>query len=263
MQDKQQQQFIGCIKTPSLFDEIEIGECFHTNDSFEPLAVNIPKNQVLGKRVEAYFHSYLDQQEQIEILQSNLQIIENKQTLGEIDYIVQDDNETKHIELVYKFYLYDESVSENEIERWIGPNRKDSLVFKLGKLENKQFPLLQHSRTKELIAPLDPKNIQSSLCFKAQLYIPYGTRKQYPIVNNDCIVGQWLFFDQFNEEQFSEYLFHIPEKQNWLIDAQYAAFWEDYSTTLNKIKLQHQNKRAPMVFLKNGDRYERLFIVWW
>ena len=33
-----------------------------------------------------------------------------------------------HIEMQYKFYLYDESF-ENEIDRYIGPNRNDTLVL--------------------------------------------------------------------------------------------------------------------------------------
>ena len=35
-----------------------------------------------------------------------------------------------HLELVYKFYLYDKNLGEKEIERWIGPNRSDSLLEK-------------------------------------------------------------------------------------------------------------------------------------
>ncbi len=70
----------------------------------------------------------------IEIIGQNIQVIENKITISELDCLILDNHKPVHIEIVYKFYLYDESLTGNEIDKWIGPNRNDSLKHKITKL---------------------------------------------------------------------------------------------------------------------------------
>jgi len=66
------------------------------------------------------------------ILAKNLQIIAEKKTLGELDFIVEAPaNEFIHIEMVYKFYLYDPDRKGSWIEKLVGPNLKDHLSFKV------------------------------------------------------------------------------------------------------------------------------------
>ena len=62
-----------------------------------------------------------------------VKIIVDKITIGEIDCLIEYLNKYIHLEIVYKFYLYDEHINTGELDHWIGPNRKDSLVFKLNK----------------------------------------------------------------------------------------------------------------------------------
>jgi hypothetical protein len=65
-------------------------------------------------------------------LYENIQVIEDKKTIGEIDFIIEDKNTKQviHMELAYKFYLFDPSISSEPINNWIGPNRDDSLQEK-------------------------------------------------------------------------------------------------------------------------------------
>ena len=80
-----------------------------------------------------------------------------------------------HLEIVYKFYLYDNTIGTSEIDHWIGPNRNDSLREKLEKLKSKRFTsfeeinetLDQHDIkiTKRTLSPrklMLPQNMQNA-----------------------------------------------------------------------------------------------------
>jgi len=62
-----------------------------------------------------------------------------------------ENNKPIHLEIIYKFYLYDPSIGLTQLDHWIGPNRRDSLVKKLTKLKQKQLPLLYHPLITQLL----------------------------------------------------------------------------------------------------------------
>jgi len=58
-----------------------------------------------------------------------------------------EDEKPIHLEIQFKFYLYDAALGTTEIDHCIGPMRKDSLNEKLSKLKEKQLPLLYANET--------------------------------------------------------------------------------------------------------------------
>ncbi|MCB0761014.1 MAG: DUF1853 family protein [Flavobacteriales bacterium] len=71
-----------------------------------------------------------------------VQLNQHNQTIGELDFIVQDRdlNQTWHLEVACKFYL---SASNNKAwNTWIGPNPTDTLELKKKKLENQTRAIL-------------------------------------------------------------------------------------------------------------------------
>ena len=137
------QQYRGFLQTPDLFLADYPG--FQVFDS-QTLYLNtippldVPKNIRLGQRMEYFMEASIKASQRYELIAKNLQIIHNKKTLGEIDFLIRDLKENKviHLELVYKFYLFDPLYSENKYACWIGPNRKDSLPLKINKF---YFPI--------------------------------------------------------------------------------------------------------------------------
>ena len=119
---------------------------------FDLSKLEITKRLTLGSRVERFFEFYINQSKNYELIKNNIQIIKDKHTFGELDFIIYDKRAEKyiHIEHVYKFYLYDDTI-ENEIDRYIGPNKNDTLVKKLAKLKDRQLPLLFNDVTKEYL----------------------------------------------------------------------------------------------------------------
>ena len=229
---------------------------------------DLETNYVLGKRMERFFEFLLNYSNNIKVLKSNIQIQQEKITLGEIDFLAKDIflDQNHHIELVYKFYVYDPSY-ENELERWIGPNRKDSLLQKIEKLKQRQFPILFNPETKEPLSLLNLKaeELTQSVCFKASLFIPKGIQfKQSLQLNENCISGIWLHFEEFTSEEYGGYNYYIPKKQDWSVQPEFSENWFSYSEIKKEILVQHKTKKSPLVWIKkNSVEFERMFVVWW
>lgn len=124
-------QFLGFMNTPALFTELnglkQIQLDMDEIKDFDFSQLNIADNLTLGVHIERFFEFYIQQSKNYDLIKNNIQIINNKQTLGELDFIIYDKKANKylHIEHVYKFYLYDDSIS-SEIDRYIGPNKNDT-----------------------------------------------------------------------------------------------------------------------------------------
>ncbi|MEH6407427.1 MAG: DUF1853 family protein, partial [Leeuwenhoekiella sp.] len=200
MDNSKAKQYQGFLQTPDLFLPDYLG--FQVFDSSTLHLENVstllvPKNIRLGQRMEYFMEAAINATPRYELIAKNLQIIHNKRTLGEIDFLIRDLNENKviHLELVYKFYLFDPLYSENKYACWIGPNRKDSLPLKINKLREHQLPLLYRPETLPFLSKigLKPEKIEQKVCFKAQLFTDFRSKKaDFKGLNPDSQVGFWL-----------------------------------------------------------------------
>lgn len=219
----------------------------------------------LGKRVEQFSFFSFQQNKTIEILVENLQIQDGTRTVGEIDCLLLKNKQPVHIEIIYKFYLYDSSVGTTEIEHWIGPNRRDSFFQKLTKLKNKQLPLLQSKYTKSYLNNLyfSSDNFTQNVFFKAQLFVPLNDlNKPFLEINNDCINGFYVYASEI--KKFNDCKFFIPTKVDWLKEVQTNINWLNYLSFETQISIFLKEKSAPLCWLKypNGTT-KKFFIVWW
>lgn len=263
-----QLQYLGFLNTPLLWKrdaifglkQLELSE--ENSTTFEGC---ISKNIRLGKRVERFVSHQLQQYPSITILAENAQIQKGKTTVGEIDFLIKHHKTPIHLEVIYKFYLYDECAGNTELARWVGPNRNDNLVKKLTKLKEKQLPLLFGSHTKTLLQKLhlNAEKIQQRVYFKAQLFVSFQLENtSFDLINNDCIIG---FYIPFNElEQFEDCKFYIPPKENWLQEIQIQTDWKTYNQFVPKIKVLIEEKTSPLCWVKkpNGEVF-KFFVVWW
>ncbi|SDX45752.1 DUF1853 family protein [Aequorivita viscosa] len=225
-----------------------------------------PKNSIIGLQAEGCFEAFLKNSKHYRLLASNLQIQGEKGTIGELDYIVQNQatDEVVHIELSCKFYLYDNKITTSEESKWIGPNRKDSLYDKLEKLKSKQFPLIRASETIETLEGLniDVPSTQQ-LCLKAFLFVPKEINlNSFSKVYQDCIVGYWMRQKDFIQED-QDALFAIPTKKEWLLPISQITSWISYNELNIEIKRNLKNKKSPLIYRKKRKKTERFFVVWW
>ena len=226
---------------------------------------SISKKMRLGKIVERFASHYFSSFKSINILQENIPIQRDKLTLGELDCLLKIKDQYLHVEIAYKFYLYDGNHGSSEEEHWIGPNRRDNLQKKLSKLNLKQLPLLFSPECVKALETygLNTVSFEQRVYFKAQLFVPFKhLRMVFPKVNNACIQGFYLRLNEL--EQFNSSKFYLPEKIDWLLDVKTQTDWQTYTEMLPKIQDLLQSKKSPMCWIKNTNgQTQKCFIVWW
>lgn len=278
MENRLHHQLQGFITTPPLWKNKDMFdlEQFHIpsfelpeNLHIEQELPSLKTNYVLGKRMESYFEILVKFSEGWQILEKNIQIYKDKITIGELDFLLKTSASAEmitHVELVFKFYIYDPSFKE-EGSRWVGPNRKDSLIQKISKLKQRQFPLLFNPETQNKLKHLDlsRNTVKQRVCFKAQLFVPKELRDdKFSFINNDCIFGYWIKMEGFSSEEFGQSFFAFPQKQDWPVSPKYNKTWISYSEAKEKVKIAHTKKRSPLVWVKKENEvFEKIFVVWW
>lgn len=261
----------GFLSTPALWEGTRFGIVqFEFSDlafpSFIPQA--IPQNIRLGHQVEYIFKQLLDHSDSYDLILHNLQIKDEKRTLGEIDFIIRDQAKNKliHVELTYKFYLIDTEITE-PINQLIGPNRRDTFMLKKEKIKNVQFPLLHSVEGIQALCDININHhdLEHQCCFKAQLYKPYLSKDiDLGYVNSDCIVGSWLRLDDLEGVEFSKADYYMPSKSEWIVDPHAQVSWQSLSGIKPLIIELLDKAYAPMIWVKKSKtEFYKYFVVWW
>ncbi len=264
------EQFLGFYNTPSLFvndiygiGNFEFDKIDLSNINF--LNLEIKEQIPLGKRIERFFEFYILNSNRYDLILKNIQVIENKHILGEIDFIIFDKKykEYVHVELVYKYYIYEKRFSK-ELGRYIGPNRNVTLIKKLTKLKNKQFPLLFREETKRYLSNIDLNNIKQKLCFKANLYyLEEDFNNSFDFINNGCKKGIYIKYKDFIEnDSFRTYEYFMPHRFDWVSSVNIVDSWFSYEGILEMIETCHNLKTSPLVWIRNSNSLNYLFITY-
>ncbi len=265
---KLQQRYQGYLATPVLWENDAV---FGLNQLKLPdtpshtLNKIIPDNLLLGKLAERFVTFELQQTKNIEVLLENVQISNQQRTIGELDCIFTRDSQPIHLEIVYKFYLYEHQSGQTELEHWIGPNRNDTLQKKLIKLKEMQLPLLFNQYTASILNNLDLKatQMQQQVCFKAQLFVPHTYCEVYfKTLNKQCLNGFYVHISQL--EQFMSCKFYKPTKVDWLLEVNTQVNWLGYGNFYKSILPLIEQKTAPLCWIKHPNgTVQKFFIVWW
>lgn len=260
-----QAQFSGFFNTPHLFKTSIKGLQVFTKQLDTTFIFNsdVRTNIRLGLLVEHFVFEELNRFESTAVLAKNIQIQENANlTVGELDCLYTYKTQVYHLEIQFKFYLYDATLGASELDGLIGPMRRDSLNEKLHKLKSKQLPLLHKPVTKPYLEDLkiDTKKIKQQIYFKAQLFIPYGQNITFKTLNNACVYGFYFNYNQL--DTFKACKFYIPKKIDWLVDVHTNVDWQSYTKVIPKLEVYRSEQYAPMLWLKfpNGN-LTKCFVV--
>lgn len=192
----------------------------------QPKALNEHLQKQRSNRLGIYFEQllsfYFEHYPRFTLIAKNLQVNGDKRTLGEFDFIIQDqlDGETKHIEAAVKFYLGHQNyqgVIANNIplhnwHNWVGPNQKDTLAIKMRHLQERQLPLSQTEHGQATLSRLGIANeeIQSRLFIKGRFYQPNTNKIDGPQFSNQDL-NHYYWFD--SDTFFSDILTITSEKK--------------------------------------------------
>ena len=290
-------QFNGFLKTPPLWlgDDI-YGMTQHEITSFvkSPKLDFDPKLRI-GKLVEQFVFEVINKDITCELIAENIQIRKEKLTIGEIDCLVRIKEEFTHLEIVYKFYLFDPKLQNSNLSPWIGPNRKDSFLQKLNKLKHHQLPLISRQETLNTLNRLvceskfNKKNssfltekstlkkntflnfnnalqagaVKQKVLFKGQLFVPKDMlNSPFSLINTKCIAGFYLNIAMLST--LDKNLFFIPEKRDWLVDPINEILWIAFSEFKQQINEFMEVKRSPLCWIKPAHgTMQKFFVVWW
>lgn len=230
----------------------------------------VPRNRRLGHQAEFVFLQLLNACSEYEVIAHSIQLIDGKRTLGELDYIIQnvETKEILHIELTYKFYILDKSISD-PINQIVGPNRTDAFAYKLNKTRDKQMPLLYSKPGKEVIKELglDINQINQLVAFYAHIFVPYSDRSfDIKNLNKDCLAGYWVTKTQMQLETFKSYFYYRPTKSEWLHIPHYEVEWKSFNEIMVVVSASLDENRSVMLWKmdeatsKLPNSIERIFV---
>ncbi len=257
-----QQRYNGFCETPDIFEEGR--SPFSQFLSMFPVEAlsTIPMSHRIGHVAEEFLERCLKSHDDYSIVSQNLQLIDNGITKGELDFIIRSARELIHLELVYKFYLYDPAVSD-ALSCWVGPNRKDLLSLKVEKLQNHQLPIGLDplwSQKLDEVGVVQSDLIQKVL-FKGHLFLPEGEEMPNGM-NLDAYAGSWMSWEKFKSiqddviipERKDWFIWNVPDELDWMSNLEGKQVVESYIS----------EKRSPMVWLKDKQgSTRRVFVVWW
>lgn len=121
----------------------------------------------------------------LKLIKNGLQIIEDKHTLGELDFIVfnEEVDEFWSIEVAVKFYIGIRSAKE--MKDFVGPRVMDTLKRKWDHLLERQSRLHENPVAQETILSLtNGKPVVPKIYIKGRLFIPYDTYKEYSLTQS-------------------------------------------------------------------------------
>ena len=94
----------------------------------------------VGHYFETLFRFFIEHGPRYELLAHNLQVHDDKRTIGSMDFIVRDQHGcVEHWEIAVKFYLGASKAAR--WSSWIGPNQRDRLDIKVERMRDHQLPL--------------------------------------------------------------------------------------------------------------------------
>lgn len=131
------------------------------------------KDQRLGNYFETLWAFALEMNPRYSLVERNLQIVDGKHTLGEMDFIVRD-NETgrhAHWELAIKFYLGTGDTIRHDA--WHGPGQKDRLDLKINHLLSRQTLLSSHPVARAELVRRGIEIRDCAVILKGRLFYPW------------------------------------------------------------------------------------------
>jgi len=180
----------------------------------DKLLINPPKR--LGIYYENLIEYLINQHLQPSVLRRNEQVIKNKKTLGEFDFIGRIDKSDFHLECAIKFYL--RVGGGEQLSDYIGPGKQDRFDIKYQRMFNHQIPLssspeglavcLQHGIAPQYKLVL----LQGYLFHPFSESIPHNLAKE---INPSHLSGWWLRSSE-TPSLGADYQFGIMRKPFWL-----------------------------------------------
>jgi hypothetical protein len=169
------------------------------------------KTKRLGIYAEHLLFFFLDRVPTIDLISHGQQLVRDKVTIGELDFVIRYKEKVYHIELAIKYFLGFENV--DHFDNWIGPSGNDRLSLKLDKTLNHQLPLMQEDEMKEIYAS---EAIESYFLLKGRFFKRLQ-QKTPNWLNPLAIRGSYKFINEIvHNPDFLERKYMVLQRPDWM-----------------------------------------------
>ncbi len=135
--------------------------------------LNKKNDALIGKYFESLLEFWFTHHTDFELVLSNVQVKDAQQTLGEIDFILNDtfSEETYHLEVACKYYY--SKFNRTDWNSWWGPNHQDKLSLKMEKF-GRQTSLIKNAQGRKILNSCGIPSIPSVVLLKGYFFYPYN-----------------------------------------------------------------------------------------
>ena len=229
----------------------------HTAQMWPDLAQTLPRHK-LGLAFEALVAWGMVEGLGWEILGRDVQVFEDKRTIGALDMVVRDElGEVTHWELAYKLYL--QCDADTGWDSWLGPAGRDRLGIKLRHMLEHQLPLSARPEATSAMEKLGVERIHHHrIMLQGSLFSPWGSPPVTAQCGHQTAEGRWL-----REDDLPALLDSHPD---WRWVPRDKPLWFGPSTqgsgTLSADELRQRLPLAhSLLFSRVDDQTEQLFFI--
>ena len=233
------------------------------------------KDRRLGKYFETLWSYWISHHPRYQLVENNLQIIIDGETLGEIDFIVFDKvtGKTMHWEVAVKFYL---GVGDTRVmSNWHGPNLRDRLDIKFRHLLDRQSVISRDQRVAKWLKVRGIRIDQCVVILKGRLYYPWDNALSFlqngaspstispALCAPDHESGLWLTQKKLDEAFDSQPCFLPLINTGWLERIPTRSVKKSISKTTINETVSNKEWRLPLHVqcLKPCRSWDRVFIT--
>ena len=175
------------------------------------------KSPRLGHYFENLWAFYIQHFSDYEIVFRNKQIFKNKQSIGELDLVLYDQQNDQyiHMELALKFYLAYGVLSS--YSHFHGPNLNDRLDLKYNHLMNKQIRLTERNETKAFLSEHNISITKRIIVMKGRLFYRQNDFNECQSINPNHEKSIWLTHSEFKKvAEYQSMNWQILKKKSWI-----------------------------------------------
>lgn len=233
------------------------------------------RDRRLGKYFETLWFYWLSHHPRYQLIENNLQVIFDGETLGEIDFIVFDKltRQTMHWEVAVKFYLGVGDV--RDMSNWYGPNLRDRLDIKVEHLLQRQSVITRDNRVIHWLKQQGISIDQCTVILKGRLYYPghyfgrlYQSSDSLEAISPalcapDHLYSMWLSQSDFDDVFDDRQCFVPLIKNGWMERIPTQSVRNPYTKTSLIETVSNNEMRYPLQvqLLKPRHSCDRVFIT--
>ncbi len=196
-------------------DYVERLQHWDRNADTMPERLTEPFERRLGHYFERLYEVLLVDLLGWDLVLKNQQIRAGNQTIGELDFLVRNSQtgNLEHHEIAIKYYLGMNEASNDT--RWYGPNARDRLDLKVGRMLSHQSPMAQRLEARALLAELGiSEPIIPRVFLPGYLFYPHDGVALPDYVPASHAQGRWCYARELENSDLTGW---VPlKKPHWV-----------------------------------------------